>query len=170
MPIMPTPWFTSQSIGTRIQYGLQNGSESWILPLAENERQLGMFKLPPFQRPHVWTVEQDTAFVESIWDGLPLGTYVMNVSDGRNPAVVTCDHWLLDGQQRWTALNRYVADEFPVYGHLWSALPDVDQRNFRGRQFGKVEITDLSPERCLEVYNKLAYGGTAHTPENYPTP
>lgn len=131
-------------------------------PLQEGERRLGWFVLPPFQRPPVWTRAQQIRFIESAWGGLPLGSWVYN----RTPSMDGVqDGWLLDGQQRVGAVLAYVANAFPVNGYLWSELTKIDRRMFGMFSFPGLE-THLSDTAALEeIYDRLAYGGTAHEPK-----
>lgn len=154
--VMPRPWFRANSMNPPICLDLDSG---WKIdrPLAAGERQLARFILPPFQRPSVWTQAQQIRFLESLWGGLPMASYVWNRSYG-SPA----DGWLLDGQQRWTALIAYVRDEFPVFGFRYSELSLAEQRGFNMKPFS-AEYTQMADvDQCLEVYDRLAYGGTPH--------
>ena len=36
---------------------------------------LGPFRLPEFQRPAVWSQAQEARLIESVWRGIPIGTY-----------------------------------------------------------------------------------------------
>lgn len=125
------------------------------------ERQLGAFKLPPFQRPAVWTADQKVRFIESIWLHLPIASYVVNVDDQHDKGY-PCDDWLLDGQQRWTAILDYVEDQLWVFGLTWNELTKVQQRKFLNHPFPALETRNLTPSECRDVYERLAYGGTPH--------
>lgn len=120
---------------------------------------VGMFVLPPFQRPFVWSEAQCVRFIESLWMGLPVASYVYNESHRHDTAY---DRWLLDGQQRWTAITRYVADAFPVFGRLHSELPIGRRRQFKSIPFPCFVTRFEDEERLRDVYNRLAYGGTPH--------
>ncbi len=159
--LIPETWFRAQSRSTTMAV-LNAKHMRRDFPLVEGERALGVFVLPPFQRPAVWTQAQQARFVESCWLGLPIGMFVVNRTDNDGPL----DAWLLDGQQRVTAVYAYMADEFPVFGHLFSELPASDLRKWSmSVGFPCAETSLTSVEECREVYDRLAYGGTAH-----PTP
>jgi len=72
---------------------------------------MGMI-LPEWQRPFVWTDRQCISFIESAWRGVPLGTYTLNMRMGS-----PFDGYLIDGQQRMRAIERYLSDEYPVFGY-----------------------------------------------------
>jgi hypothetical protein len=128
--------------------------------LLPGERALGGYILPPFQRPPVWTDEQKVRLIESILDELPVPPYVANrdLEDG-----YLYDRWLLDGQQRITAILEFVEGKFAVRGLRFPEVSKGDQLWFLNRPFHCLE-TELRDEALLkEVYERLAYGGTPHT-------
>ncbi|AFU88135.1 DUF262 protein [Caulobacter phage CcrColossus] len=159
--LMPRPWFRANNTAGPL-FGIYKAGNGWArsAPLTEGERMLGDFVLPWFQRPPVWTLDQKVRLIESIWNGLPIGAYVVN-----RVLNSPYDNWLLDGQQRITAILEYVADAFPVMGYRFSELTVTDQRQFAMIPMSCLEtqITDLA--ELEEVYNRLAYGGTAHEPK-----
>lgn len=123
---------------------------------------LGWFVLPPFQRPAVWTTEQKIKLIESIWLELPIGVYVYNMSPGYNHP---SDNWLIDGQQRISAIFDYAADEFPVFGYRWSELGETDKRVFEMSTFPAIQLSMTDEKAMEELYDRLAYGGTPHEPK-----
>lgn len=126
--------------------------------LAPDERQLGGFILPPFQRPQVWTTEQQVRLIESLYRGMPVPALVWNQSEN----VAEVDGWLLDGQQRMNAILGYVHGRFPVDGWLYPDLPDIEHRHFERMHVAIIETRLDSLEACLDIYDRLAYGGTPH--------
>jgi uncharacterized protein with ParB-like and HNH nuclease domain len=106
-------WFRAQDRAYTLEQ-LLAGGRRLHRALAPGERALGSFVLPPFQRPPVWTMEQKIRLIESILDELPVPPYVVNrdLEDG-----YLYDRWLLDGQQRITAVIGFVEGEFAsTYG------------------------------------------------------
>lgn len=162
---MDRPWFRAQSLastlGSIIMVPTKENGLFRPAPLGPGERQLGWFILPPFQRPPVWTQAQQIRFIESIWGGLPLGAYVYNRGVWMSPY----DGWLLDGQQRITAILDYIADKFPVHGYVWSELSVVDHRMFKAIPMSCMETHLEDPAQLAEIYDRLAYGGTPHEPK-----
>jgi hypothetical protein len=156
---IPTSWFQASPLATTMMF-LAPGSRTQERDLAPGERRVGWLILPDFQRPPVWTAAQRARFIESAWMGLPIGVFVWN------DAPDTPYHqWLLDGQQRVTAVIDYMADAFPVFGYRFSELTVVDHRKWDmmiGFPCLKTSLTDRSALR--EVYDRLAYGGTPHDP------
>lgn len=159
--------FRGSNLTFTVGHGLDGlGEPKGNASFRPGERWLLKWKIPTWQRESVWTREQDVRLIESIWMGLPIATYVYNrVNFSKHPL----NEVLVDGQQRWTALDRYHRDEFSVYGYKWSELTELDQRDFFMRPFPCIE-TKLSDEGKLrDVYERLAYGGTPHPekPKDY---
>jgi hypothetical protein len=123
-----------------------------------------MFVLPPFQRPPVWTREQQVRFLESCWMGLPIGAFVYNAPNDYSHRT---DLWLLDGQQRVTAVYAYLADEFPVFGYRYSEVTEVDRRKWHmGTSFPSLSTCTTDEAELRDIYDRLAYGGTPHEPRS----
>lgn len=122
----------------------------------ESECVMG-YRLPVFQRPPKWTPAQNVALIESLYDGLDIGYYV--ISQNSNPQY---DGFLLDGQQRLRALQSYFQDEFKVQGLHWSEVDKADQRFFKMLTFSRVESTDNDFEVMKRFYDRLNFSGTPH--------
>ena len=155
--LMPKRWFQASNLNSPIIEMIERGHGR---PLAEGERRLGAFILPPFQRPPVWTRDQQVRLIESIWNGLPIGAYVHNQVIG-----FPFDQWLLDGQQRVTAILRYMLGDFPVFGWRFTDLPRAERLGFELTPVAQLQTRLTSKEDCQDVYNRLAYGGTSHAPQ-----
>ena len=131
------------------------------------ERSLLNLVLPPWQRPVVWTQEQQVRFLEGVLLGLGAGFYVINGrewdSEGKN---LPMSGWLLDGQQRITSISRFINDEISVFGGVrYSDLSTGERRRrFDNIVFPAIQI-DYQPDESVlkELYRRLNFGGTAHT-------
>jgi hypothetical protein len=118
---------------------------------------------PPFQRAHVWTQEQQTAYVEfCLRGGKSSDEILFNCvgwnHDFRGPFV------LVDGKQRLQAVRQFLANEVPVFGQfLFKDFTDnirMLRPNFIFR------INNLPTEEAvLKWYLELNAGGTPHTKE-----
>lgn len=132
------------------------------------------YVVPPFQRPLVWEEARERAFVESAWLGFHLGVIVWNdAGDTPNPngKFHYTDRWLVDGQQRLTALTRYAQDAFPIFvgtkhEHRFSDLNMVEVRKFHSFQIGAARLSTTDEERLRYLYNVMAFdGGVPHAPD-----
>ena len=124
-------------------------------------------RMPPFQRPPVWTMQQNVRFIESCWLGLHLGTYVINrVSTWIDGHPHPTDLWLIDGQQRLRALKSYLGNTFPVFNLHWSDLNDVERRTFENVGFACSTVSHTDAAKLRFMYDCLNFGGTVHTEQD----
>lgn len=141
-----------------------NGEE---LMTVKADRYVCGLPVPAFQRQQVWTQEQQIKFIESAWKNIPLGTFMIHRMDwvaGGEP--LPFSGWVVDGQQRLTAIDAYWKDGFSVFGARWSEVPRRDQRDFNFIKFSHYEINVRSEEEIKELYLLMAFGGTAHTEDD----
>lgn len=117
---------------------------------------------PDYQRGHVWTPAQQSAFVEYALMG------------GENSMVITtnCPGWmadfrgpyeLVDGLQRVTAVLRFLRNEIPAFGALRSGYAGrltLNGPNFRWRVCALPTRAEV-----LRLYLLLNAGGVVHSAE-----
>lgn len=130
------------------------------------------FPLPSFQRDLVWTTEQKTRFIRSIWAGVDLGTYLVNdvmqlIGDESDVVFREFSEALLDGQQRLTTLEQYVTNVFAVpdingNARYWGELGRSERRRFCGVTFTMATIKCWDEAILRHAYDIRAFGGTAH--------
>lgn len=132
------------------------------------------YPLPSWQRPLVWTLEQKVKFIHSIWSGVDVGSYLVNdVYEFQDlgtatPSYRELSEVLLDGQQRLTALQEYLFNEFAVpdeegVPRYWRELSRQERRRFAGFHFAKASISSWEESHLRKAYDLRAFGGTAHT-------
>lgn len=128
-----------------------------------SERHACGYPLPNFQRAHKWSQEMSIKFIESIWLQLNIGTYMFHEADWEsNGKPKPFSGWLIDGQQRLSAIEAYWNDEFRVFGLLWSELKPNEVRRFHSTKFPCVEISVYDEQEIRELYNMLNFGGIKH--------
>jgi len=164
MPI-PAPLLN----GARRDYSISHLVESMAAEATmPRERLLMNLVLPPWQRPEVWTVEQKRRFVEGIFLGLGCGYYVKNGLDwDETGGTLPMAGWLIDGQQRISALRDFISGDLVVFGDVcFSALTRPEQLRFMRSPFPCFELDYTNSESTLkELYDRLNFGGTPHTHE-----
>lgn len=131
------------------------------------------FYLPPFQRPECWDLQRKINLIESLFCGIDIGVFLV-VNNFDCPKI---DGWLIDGQQRLSAIRDFVLDKFSVFnGQLsYSNMAEVNltfantdevrpARIFWRRGYIHIgRITDITDESILrEIYNRHNFGGVAH--------
>lgn len=123
--------------------------------------------LPPWQRPPSWSLDQQVQFIEGIFLGLGTGYYVINGRDyddqGHDKPM---SGWLIDGQQRITAIARFFHGEISIFGGIFFqdlSLADK-RRRFNNLIFPCIEMDYTDDEKVLkELYRRLNFSGTPHT-------
>lgn len=142
------------------------------LTMPDERRLLGLV-LPPWQRPEVWTIDQKHRFIEGIFLGLGCGYYVINGLDwDQQGHSVPMSGWLIDGQQRITSLRDFLAGELVVFGDVrFTEMDRPAQMRFCRTPFPCFELDYCNDEDVLmELYDRLNFGGTPHTPEQRAVP
>lgn len=150
-------------LGQFRDFGICHLHHAWPRESSEEKSNLFGFILPPFQRDLCWTRQQEIQFIESVWMGLPLGTYAFHKPDWHeNGDYVKYSNWLLDGQQRLTALKRYFDGEFKVFDTSFQEVSAALERRFLNVSFPAYEISLWNEGEIKEFYNRMNFGGTAH--------
>ncbi|RTL42914.1 MAG: DUF262 domain-containing protein [Burkholderiales bacterium] len=148
--------------------------ESAVEMTLAGERQLMSLVLPPWQRPSVWDAQRQRAFIEGILLGFPPGAIVTVEPDwtsgpGGHAVVKKGSGWLIDGQQRVTAIREFVEGPLTVFDGLgYRDLARAEQL----RRFDRVVLTriclpnDTDEQTLKALYRRMNYGGVAHTQED----
>lgn len=131
------------------------------------ERTLLKFVLPPWQRPEVWEDARKRRFIEGIFLGLGTGIFVVHQPDWLpGGAMKPMGGWLLDGQQRMSAIRDFVHDELSIFdGVRYNDLDLITRRRrFLRQVFPHIEIKyTLDEARLKTMYERLNFGGIPHT-------
>lgn len=155
---MPKPIYLGKSLSTTIGsliYQEQDGE-----PGADPDlRRVMGFVLPAWQRGSVWSIDQQIRFIESAWAGMPLGTYTVNRPEDLNHPL---SGYLLDGQQRVTAISEWLSDGFRVHGALWSEVSEDLKRRFKVTKFSSFETDFVNEHDAMVYYDLFNFGGTPH--------
>ena len=128
---------------------------------------MGLQLNPPFQRGHVWTKEQQTAFVEYFLKGGRSGLIIYF----NHPAWQSWtkkrtykDYVCVDGLQRITALICFLHNEIPAFEHYYQDYEDREGADLS--HVMKININNLQTEKeVLQWYIEMNTGGTVHTKE-----
>lgn len=134
--------------------------------LAPGERRVLCWVLPPWQRPEVWEEGRKRAFIEGIFLGLGTGTYVVHQPDWDESGRKPMSGWLIDGQQRISAIRDFVQGDLTIFDGLrYADLDEVERRRrFLHLVFPYVELPYQEDEKFLrELYLRLNFGGVPHT-------
>lgn len=135
----------------------------WIKDM---EDEMGLELNPGFQRGHVWTRDQQIAWLEFFLRGGKTG----------NICYFNCPSWqrdvpedaynefvCVDGLQRLTAVCAFVNNEIPVFGSYYREYEDPRKLS---NTLLKLNVNDLKTEQeVLQWYVDMNNGGTPHTKE-----
>lgn len=132
--------------------------------LKDFEEEMGLDMDPDFQRGHVWTKEQQTAFMEFMFRG----GIVNNNIYFNCPKFNSCE-WpkknfvLVDGKQRLKAVIDFLDNKVPVFGYFCNEYEDfVNRIEMRFR----IHVAELETQKeVLEWYLSMNAGGTPHSEE-----
>lgn len=161
--VLPEPLLEGTPHETDIAFAL--GIDVEHHPGHPSLRKLGNFAIPRWQRDLVWDTARQIAFIEGIFLGLGTGYFVATTADWDRDGPMPLSALLIDGQQRLTALSRFHAGEFAVFGDLsFRDLEVADQRRrFLRVKFAWIEVPGENEATLKELYRRLNFGGVAHT-------
>lgn len=158
---------------------LENKIVEWI-----DDKDLPLVLNPDFQRGHVWTKEQQIAFVEFFLRGGMTGRVLyFNYPNWGHftpiPKGQYSEFIIVDGLQRLTALRKFVRGEIPAFGHYHnnSSLCEVNTaytgdhpyfsdriRMCRASDNLKINVNNLKTRaEVLQWYLDFNVGGTPHS-------
>jgi uncharacterized protein with ParB-like and HNH nuclease domain len=117
---------------------------------------------PDFQRGHVWTPEQQTAYLE----------YAIKGGMSGRDLYFNCRGWMgkwdgpfviVDGKQRLTAALGFLKGEIPAFGRYYPKDFTDKPHSDIGFYFN---VNDLKTRKeVLQWYLEMNAGGTPHSPE-----
>lgn len=126
------------------------------------DKDVGLELDPDFQRAHVWSDEQRSAYIE----------HVLRGGRARNDILFNCPCWhvgeegpmvLVDGKQRLESVRRFLRNELRAFGHYKNEFKGYLRITHTSFKF---YVNDLqTKEEVLQWYIELNRGGTPHTDE-----
>ena len=125
--------------------------------------------LASWQRQAVWSEAQQIRFIDSIWRKLDLGSYMVNAWwETDNEVMAPLSDIVIDGQQRLTAIERYVKGEIPAVAKdgcfvFFHELEPHEQMGFKNRIFARAEMETKDEAVLREAHDLREFGGVAHT-------
>lgn len=153
------PQFTRPG-GYEVDYPL----DRLVQAIKQFEQEEGLQLNPDFQRGHVWTEQQQIAYVEYLLRGGRSGRHLyFNYPSWRTPVPKGAyDEFVcVDGLQRLTAIRRFIENEIPVFGSYYREYTDSLHLTMMTL---RVNINDLdSKEKVLRWYLEMNSGGTPHS-------
>ena len=158
------PQFTSDG-----SYQVNYPITSLVNYIEEEVKTMGLQLNPDFQRGHVWTEEQQIAWLEYHFRGGKSGnTIYLNDpfwhSSRESKEDEYKDYVCVDGLQRITAAQRFIHNEIKVFGSYYEEFEDVLRRALGATMI--LNVNNLKTEKeVLQWYVDMNAGGTPHTTE-----
>lgn len=135
---------------------------------------------PRYQRGYVWTLDDQEALIDSIFNHVNIGSLVFSRHagyhhdgsdetikyinlDGDEIEILRSKDYtvaVIDGQQRMTTLWRFVTNQFTYRGRYWKDLSFRDQIDFTGTNVSTrtFEERDVPYEDVLRMFLKVNKG------------
>lgn len=158
------PQFTSSG-SYQVNYPLT----SLVKYIEEEVSDMGLQLNPEFQRGHVWTEEQQIAWIEYHLRGGKSGNtiYLNNPfwnSVNKPKQGEYSDYVCVDGLQRITAAQRFIHNEIKIFGSYFDEYED--KLRLINDNTLILNVNDLKSEKeVLQWYVDMNAGGTPHTSE-----
>ena len=152
------PQFTSEGC-YQVNYPLT----SLVKYIEEEIETVGLELNPEFQRGHIWTEEQQIAWLEYHLRGGKSGNTIYLNNPFWHSGIITeaGKYVCVDGLQRITAAQRFVHNEIRVFGSYFDEYEDRI-RTLPATMI--LNVNDLKTEReVLQWYVDMNAGGTPHT-------
>ncbi len=128
-----------------------------------------------YQRPLVWTVEDKQLFIESIYNKMNIGTFVIarrnyNEVSRRIKAGYpdVAFHEVVDGKQRLTAIAEFVQGKFAdMHGNLFSDMDAIAKRTFMSFNKQSVAILeDPTDDEIKKAFLNVNFAGVPMSKEH----
>jgi hypothetical protein len=114
-----------------------------------------LIKAPYFQRNLVWRALHQVDFIKTILMGLPF-PQVFVAKGEIDLETMRTTSYLVDGQQRLTAIQQYVNGKFSVDGRTFDALSDDEKEEFLKYQVPIIDLDIKKDDPVLkEIFKRL---------------
>lgn len=138
--------------------------ERFLVYLRELEEGDGLNLNPDFQREHVWTEAQQTAYIEFfLRGGVSANSFYFNYPSWKRP-VEEGDYdefVIVDGKQRIQAISAFIGNKIPAFGSLFCEFTDKLSNTTNSVTF---YVNSLQTKKeVLEWYLQMNGGGTPHS-------
>ena len=117
-----------------------------------------------YQRGYVWTDEDKTRLIDSIFKGVRIGEFVFIENTDKNDWT----YEVLDGQQRLTTLIDFVMSRFKYRGYYWHELSWKDRHEFENLSVAWVELDGkhLDQKANAQIFLLTNIAGVPQTEEH----
>lgn len=113
---------------------------------------------PDYQRDLVWTDEQKTSLLDSIFSNVDIGKFTFIKRDYQPNRVFWYE--ILDGKQRLSTLCDFYEDRFAWRGKKFSELCAADAYHFKNFPIVSGEVGEITEQQILKLFVKMNTSGT----------
>jgi hypothetical protein len=119
---------------------------------------------PNYQRDLVWTDEQKTSLLDSIFNNIDIGKFTFI----KHPYVsnMTFLYEILDGKQRLSTLCEFYEDRITYKGKKFSELCAIDANHFMGFPIIQGEVGEITEQQVYKLFVKMNTSGTPVDPNH----
>lgn len=170
--LMVRPWFEVQkeSLKSDVSFARRdslqlNYQQSTVADLLGKKFHLGMDDAPAYQRDLVWTVQQKQDLVESMFNHVDIGKFVLiDLEFEENRAA----YEILDGKQRLNALVSFVGDQFDHQGVRFSQMSAGDRHFLMEYPVSLARVPEhaMNWEQRLDLFLRMNTSGTPQSVEH----
>lgn len=125
-------------------------SQRTICSLFTHAYHFGFNFEPEYQRGLIWSLEDKTALIDSIFNNVDIGKFAFIKPDD-----IMDMYEVLDGKQRLTTLLEYYEDRFEYKGKTFSQLSYKDKTHIENYNVAWGECEHLTEEQKLRYFLKL---------------
>lgn len=125
--------------------------------------QYGIDLSPDYQRGNVWSIDQKTALIDSIFKNVDIGKFcVIKRRWGSNPSVPETPfmYEMLDGKQRLTAIWEFYTGRFKYKDLYYYEMHPRDRHHLKHYSISVGETNPLTDEQKYRYFLKLNTTGT----------
>lgn len=118
---------------------------------------------PSYQRDLVWSDEQKTSLLDSIFNSIDIGKFTFIKHDySRTPFF----YEILDGKQRLSTICQFYEDRFLWKGKKFSELCWKDARHFNSFPVIQGEVGEMTEQQIYKLFIKMNTSGTPVSQEH----
>lgn len=122
---------------------------------------------PEYQRGLVWTEEQKVKLIDSIFNNVSIGAFVLAEKKWFTDGKVTSEMYeIVDGKQRLTAIVDFISSKFQYKGKYYHELAPITRHKFEDQQvlIGLLNLdktdTEYNKKQVIEQFIRLNENGT----------
>ncbi len=129
-------------------------NDSTIESLLHDYYNFGIDMNPEYQRDYVWDEQDKEYLLESIFDNIDIGKFVL-IDLGEEYWARGFSYEILDGKQRLNTLIEYYENRFPYKGKYYNDLSWKDKIFFKKHNISVAIIENMNKNRILKCFVTL---------------